>query len=105
MGNKFVCVQSVVVDDTGALWVLDTGNPGMNGTLAGAPKLVKIDLDDEQGRADDSLRRGHLPGEELSQRRAFRHGPRVGLPDRERRGLHRGGGPEERESAADVGRG
>ena len=45
VGGKFVCVQSVVADDTGALWVLDTGNPGMNGTLAGAPKLVKIDLD------------------------------------------------------------
>ena len=44
VGNKFVCVQSVTVDDTGALWVLDTGNPGMNGTLPGAPKLVKIDL-------------------------------------------------------------
>ena len=42
--DKFLCVQSVVVDDTGALWVLDTGNPGMNGTLAGGPKLVKIDL-------------------------------------------------------------
>ena len=46
--NKFVCVQSVVVDDTGALWVLDTGNPGMNGTLAGGPKLVKIDLTTNQ---------------------------------------------------------
>ena len=45
VGNKFVSVQSVTVDDTGALWVLDTGNPGMNGTLAGGPKLVKIDLD------------------------------------------------------------
>ena len=42
--GKFVCVQSIVVDDTDALWVLDPGNPGMNGTLAGAPKLVKIDL-------------------------------------------------------------
>ena len=46
--NKFVCVQSVVVDNTGALWVLDTGNPGMNGTLAGGPKLVKIDLTTNQ---------------------------------------------------------
>ena len=48
VGNKFVCVQSVTVDDTGALWVLDTGNPGMTGTLAGAPKLVKIDLDTDK---------------------------------------------------------
>ncbi len=44
VANKWVCVQSIVVDDAGALWVLDTGNPGMNGTLAGAPKLVKFDL-------------------------------------------------------------
>ncbi len=49
VANKFVCVQSVVVDDTGtALWVLDTGNPGMTGTLPGAPKLVKIDLTTNQ---------------------------------------------------------
>ncbi len=47
VANKFVCVQSVVVDD-GALWVLDTGNPGMTGTLPGAPKLVKIDLTTNQ---------------------------------------------------------
>ena len=44
VAGKFVCVQSVVVDDTDALWVLDPGNPGQQGTLPGAPKLVKIDL-------------------------------------------------------------
>ena len=44
VANKWVCVQSITVDDTGALWVLDTGNPGMNGTLPGGPKLVKFDL-------------------------------------------------------------
>ena len=44
VANKWVCVQSITVDDTGALWVRDTGNPGMTGTLAGGPKLVKFDL-------------------------------------------------------------
>ena len=44
VAGKWVCVQSVTVDDTGALWVLDTGNPGMTGTLAEGPKLVKFDL-------------------------------------------------------------
>ncbi len=44
VAGKFVCVQSVVVDDTDALWVLDPGNPLQQGTLPGAPKLVKIDL-------------------------------------------------------------
>ena len=42
--GKFVCVQSVYVDDTDALWVLDAGNIMMQGVVAGAPKLVKIDL-------------------------------------------------------------
>ena len=44
VAGKFVCVQSVVVDDTDALWVLDPGNPGQQGTRPGAPKLVKVDL-------------------------------------------------------------
>ena len=48
VANKFVCVQSITVDDTGAMWVLDTGNPGMTGTLPGGPKLVKIDVDSKQ---------------------------------------------------------
>lgn len=45
VADKWVCVQSMVVDDAGSLWVLDTGNPGMTGTVAGAPKLVKFDLE------------------------------------------------------------
>ncbi|MGF1448410.1 MAG: L-dopachrome tautomerase-related protein [Opitutales bacterium] len=42
--QRFVCVQSVYVDDEDFLWVLDTGNPRFEGTLLGAPKLVRIDL-------------------------------------------------------------
>lgn len=48
VAGKWVCVQSVVVDDTDALWVLDPGNPGQQGTLPGAPKLVKVDLGTNQ---------------------------------------------------------
>ncbi len=48
VAGKWVCVQSITFDDTGALWVLDTGNPGMTGTLAGAPKLVKFDAATKQ---------------------------------------------------------
>ncbi len=44
VGGKFVCVQSVVVDDTDALWILDPANPMMNGVEPGGPKLVKVDL-------------------------------------------------------------
>jgi sugar lactone lactonase YvrE len=42
--RRFVCVQSVVADDQGALWVLDPASPKFEGVLAGGAKLVKIDL-------------------------------------------------------------
>lgn len=42
--TRFVCVQSVVADDAGALWVLDPASPHLAGTVKGGPKLVKIDL-------------------------------------------------------------
>ncbi len=42
--DHFVCVQSVVADNHGALWVLDPGAPGNEKILPGAPKLVRIDL-------------------------------------------------------------
>ena len=46
--GKWVCVQSVVVDDKDRLWVLDPGNINMKGVVAGAPKLVQIDLTTNQ---------------------------------------------------------
>ena len=42
--QHFVCVQSIVPDGHGNLWVLDPGAPGNEKILPGAPKLVKIDL-------------------------------------------------------------
>lgn len=42
--NSFVCVQSVVADGRGGLWVLDPGAPNAEKVVPGAPKLVKIDL-------------------------------------------------------------
>ncbi|MEL6178480.1 MAG: L-dopachrome tautomerase-related protein [Myxococcota bacterium] len=41
---RWVCVQSVVVDARGDLWVLDPGNPKFAGVIEGAPKLVRFDL-------------------------------------------------------------
>jgi sugar lactone lactonase YvrE len=41
--TTFVCVQSVVADGEGSLWVLDPANPGFQGVLPGAAKLVEID--------------------------------------------------------------
>jgi sugar lactone lactonase YvrE len=43
-GSRFVCVQSVVADRDGYLWVLDPANPKFKGVIIGGPKLVKIDL-------------------------------------------------------------
>ena len=42
--EHFVCVQSIVPDGQGNLWVLDPGAPGNERILEGAPKLVRIDL-------------------------------------------------------------
>ena len=42
--NHFVCVQSVYIDKENFLWILDTGNPQLNGVIDGGAKLIKIDL-------------------------------------------------------------
>ncbi|MEO6872464.1 MAG: L-dopachrome tautomerase-related protein [Chthoniobacterales bacterium] len=42
--DHFVCVQSVYVDESDSLWVLDPAAPKMKGIVKGGPKLVKIDL-------------------------------------------------------------
>ena len=44
VADYFVCVQSIVPDGQGNLWVVDPGAPGNEKILPGAPKLVKIDL-------------------------------------------------------------
>jgi sugar lactone lactonase YvrE len=44
VSNHFVCVQSIVADGHGNLWVLDPGAPGNEKILQDAPKLVRIDL-------------------------------------------------------------
>ena len=48
VGEHFVCVQSIVPDGRGNLWVLDPGAPGNEKILEGAPKLVRIDLASDQ---------------------------------------------------------
>ncbi len=42
--NSLVCVQSVVTDGTGRLWILDTGSINFGPVVPGAPKLVAVDL-------------------------------------------------------------
>ena len=42
--THFVCVQSVVTDGRGRLWVLDPAAPALEQVVKGGPKLVAIDL-------------------------------------------------------------
>ncbi len=44
VADHFVCVQSVVADTHGGLWVVDPAAPGNEKILPGGPKLVRIDL-------------------------------------------------------------
>jgi sugar lactone lactonase YvrE len=51
--ERFVCVQSVVVDADDMLWILDPASPGFAGVVPGGPKLIQIDL------ATDTVVRTH----------------------------------------------
>jgi sugar lactone lactonase YvrE len=42
--DHFVCVQSVLADGRGSLWVLDPAAPALGFVVPGGPKLVRIDL-------------------------------------------------------------
>jgi sugar lactone lactonase YvrE len=42
--KHFVCVQSVVVDESDALWILDPAAPALGPVVPGGAKLVKVDL-------------------------------------------------------------
>ena len=42
--DHWVCVQSVVADKRGNLWVIDPGAPAQSLVVPGAPQLVQIEL-------------------------------------------------------------
>ena len=42
--DRWICVQSVVADKKGSLWVIDAGAPAQAQLVPSGPKLVKIDL-------------------------------------------------------------
>jgi len=46
--DHFVCVQAVFVDDENSLWVLDPANPKFSGVVAGGPKLIQIDVTENE---------------------------------------------------------
>ncbi|SFD21664.1 L-dopachrome tautomerase-related protein [Massilia yuzhufengensis] len=43
-GEHWVCVQSIVADGRGSLWVLDPAAPAQSHLVAGGAKLVQVDL-------------------------------------------------------------
>lgn len=58
--DHWVCVQSVVADGRGSLWVLDPAAPATSHLVPGGAKLVQIDL------ATDTVRRTVAFGEEVA---------------------------------------
>jgi sugar lactone lactonase YvrE len=46
--ERFICVQSVYVDDDDSLWVLDPANPRFQGVVPGGAKLIQFDLNTNQ---------------------------------------------------------
>ena len=42
--DHFVCVQSVYIDESDSLWILDPAAPMMKEIVKRGPKLVKVDL-------------------------------------------------------------
>ncbi len=62
-GQHFVCVQSVVVDDSDTLWILDPAAPALASVVPGGAKIVSVDLKSNQVK------------------RVIPFGPDVALPD------------------------
>ena len=40
----FVCVQALLADELGRLWILDPANPRFEGAVKGGPKLMMVNL-------------------------------------------------------------
>lgn len=53
MSQRWICVQSVLADDNGSLWVLDAASPKMEGVLPGGAKLVEFEI--ATGRIEQTI--------------------------------------------------
>ena len=68
LDEKFVSVQSVVVDPSGEkLWVLDTGSIQFGPVKPGGPKLIGHRSEDEPDCEENCVSREYCAGDELSE--------------------------------------
>ncbi len=73
-GTHFVCVQSVVVDDSDALWILDPAAPALASVVPGGAKIVKVDL------KTNKVVRVILFGEDVAKSDSYLNDVRFDLP-------------------------
>jgi len=86
-GDHWVCVQSVVADGRGSVWVVDPAAPAVDGLVPGGPKLVRIDLASD--RVVQVIRFGQdvaIPGSYLNDVRFSQDGRHAFLTDAGQRG-------------------
>jgi sugar lactone lactonase YvrE len=85
--DHWVCVQSVVADGRGSVWVVDPAAPAVDGLVPGGPKLVRIDLATD--RVAQVIRFGQdvaIPGSYLNDVRFSADGRHAYLTDAGQRG-------------------
>jgi sugar lactone lactonase YvrE len=85
--SHWVCVQSVVADGRGSVWVVDPAAPAVDGLVPGGPKLVRIDLATD--RVAQVIRFGQdvaIPGSYLNDVRFSKDGKHAFLTDAGQRG-------------------
>jgi sugar lactone lactonase YvrE len=85
--DHWVCVQSVVADGRGSVWVVDPAAPALDGIVPGGPKLVRIDLATD--RVTQVIPFGQdvaIPGSYLNDVRFSRDGKFAYLTDSGQRG-------------------
>jgi sugar lactone lactonase YvrE len=85
--DHWVCVQSVVADGRGSVWVVDPASPAVQGIVPGGPKLVRIDLATD--RVAQVIRFGQdvaIPGSYLNDVRFSKDGKYAYITDAGQRG-------------------